>query len=86
MKTLQQIMESESQDKKVVKRIEKAFPAYKVKNVESKRTITFILNEFIDERDFDHFPIIDGILDILEKSYKDAIVKHDGRKFIVQEL
>ena len=69
----------------VAKMIEKKF-GIKIKKVEMKRMITFHLSKPIDENDWDNFDKIDGIHDLLKKSFKGSTTEHEYDKFIVKEL
>ncbi len=79
------IADSGSKNTQIIKMVERS-AGEKVKKIDSKMRVVFHLKKPIDEQEFENFTRIDKTVEMLEKMYPGATVKHDWDKFIVEEL
>lgn len=79
------LIEVKNSEDRIGKMIERT-SGERVKKISKKMKIVFTLSKYIDEQEFENFNKIDKTIELLEKMYPNATVRHDWDRFIVEEL
>ncbi len=79
------LLEAKNSEDRIGKMIERT-SGEKVKKINKKMKIVFTLGKYIDEQEVENFEKIDKTVEMLEKMYPSATVRHDWDRFIVEEL